>query len=203
MGMFDTIFVAQNLINNLIKDSDVTLECFDGYYNFQTKDLDNCLTDFYIEEDSSFKWQKQEYEIPKEDNSVKNPSSRFTDWVKPVGDPKMVEDTRTAYFDFYDFFLTDDERVFVTFTAHVKNGKLVEPITVKEITRDNLKEEQEKHKKLKEQWTKTTTTWEWRVATLIFEIRWRIKRTFLPFFNFFDKIEKNLRDKARSKCTNV
>jgi hypothetical protein len=61
MGMFDSVYVAKSLIDNLIKDTDVLLESFEGYYDFQTKDLDNFLTAFYIENDGSFVWEKREY----------------------------------------------------------------------------------------------------------------------------------------------
>ena len=49
MGMFDTVLVAKNLLDEVIKDSDIILEASsDGYYDFQTKDLDNFLTTFFL-----------------------------------------------------------------------------------------------------------------------------------------------------------
>lgn len=200
--MFDTIFVAQNLIEDLIKDTDLTLEYFEGYYNFQTKDLDNCLLDFYIEKDGSFKWQKHEYGVIEPDHTKGNPW--YNNGLEHTGKSELLDDTRTAYFNFYDFFITDTERVSITFTAHIKNGKLAEPLVINKIERVNLKDEQKANEKIKEQWTKTQSTWEWQVATLIFEARWKIKKVFLPLFNFFDNLENTLRDRARDKYkTNV
>lgn len=197
MGMFDSIFVEQTVIEEIIKGNGLALECFDGYYSFQTKDLDKCLTDFYIERDGHFKWIKHEYEPVESYNADSKP------WIKnglvPTNKSEKINDTRTAYFNFYDFFVTDEERVFVTFTAHVKNGKLAEPIVLKEVEHTNLKEEYEAGKKSREQWLKTQATWEWQLAIFIFEMRWRIKKAFLPLFNFIDKVENNLRDKARAK----
>lgn len=200
MGMFDTIFVARNLIEDLIKDTDITLECFEGHYSFQTKDLDNCLLDFYIEKDGSFKWQKHQYEVVEPDSAKDKPW--FNNGLAHTGESELLDDTRTAYLNFYDFFITDTERIFVTFSAHIKNGKLAEPLVIKEIERVNLKHENEANKKNKEQWIKTQSTWEWQLATFIFELRWKIKKAFLPFFKFFDNIENTLRDRARTKFNN-
>ena len=193
--MFDTVYVAQSLIDQLIKDSDILLEPFEGYYNFQTKDLDNFLTGFFIEADGSFVWEKREY---KERERKKDDPK----WISPlqlVGEPQKIEDTRTVYIDIYDLYNTEEERVFVTFTAHLKAGKLVEPISIKSIERTNLKEEQEKNKPQHEKWDKVRSSWEWNVAGFISDAKWKISRFFHPFTKLISDIELNLRAKAKRR----
>ena len=191
MGMFDSIYVAHTLIKKAIKKTkaDIQLEEFNGYCSFQTKDLDNCLTNFYIKEDGSFCWEKQEY--------VRDETNCLWSSMKPIGAPEYISDTRTAYIDFYDFYHTDTERVFVTFTAHVKKGKLAEPIVIKNIEKTDLEEEGIKHKKSREEWNKVTSKWQWKLATFIHDMRFRIQRSLYPLTNKFDLLDSYLRKEAR------
>jgi len=198
MGMFDTVLVAQSLIVEAVKDTDIVLEPFDGYCNFQTKDLDNFLTTFFIQEDGSFVWEKREYTYV-EPEFTSTRKWNFGGTLKQVSEPELIEDTRTAYIEFYDSFNTEEERLFVTFKAHVKNGKLAEPITLVSVDRANLKEEAEKTKKVREQWARTEETWQWQLATFISNVRWKVQRFFNPFGRKLDTIEKNLRDQARAQ----
>ncbi len=198
--MFDTVFVAQSLIEKIIKDSDIGLEPFEGYHNFQTKDLDNFMTSFYIEADGSFVWEKQEYEIKELDSEPHG--RKGWSWrtaMHPVGAPQMISDTRSAYIEFYDSYDTEKERLFVTFSAHVKNGSLVEPITLKSVERTNLEEERIRTQKIRAQWDKTEDTWQWQVASFIAECRWKVTRFLTPFNRRLDTIEKNLRDQAKAQ----
>lgn len=197
MGMFDTLLVARPLLNKAIKGTDLVLEPFDGYCGFQTKDLDNFLTTFLIQADKSFVWEKREYTYVEPDFTTTKK------WnfghLKEVSDPVLVKDTRTAYIEFYDSYETEEERIFVTFKAHVKNGKLAEPISLVSIERTNLKEEAENFKKSREQWERVEATWEWQLATFISEIRWKVTRFFMPFSRRLDTLEKDLRDEAKAK----
>ena len=192
MGMFDSVFVAKELLDPIIARSStkLQLEVFDGYYNFQTKDLDNCLTDFYIKEDGTFYWEKHEYEYNEK-------ASRAWSSMEPAGVPQYVTDTRTAYLNFYDFYHTDTERVFVTFTAHVKEGKLAEPITIKSIEKTDLEEEAIEYKKAREEWNKVTSTWQWKLATCIYDARWKTKRFFYPLTKKLDDLDSYLRKEAK------
>jgi hypothetical protein len=193
--MFDSVYVAQSLIDDIIKDQDILLEPFNGYYDFQTKDLDNFLTAFYIEANGSFVWEKRQYkERERKQDDV--------GWIAPlelVGDPEKLEDKRAAYIDFYDLYNTEHERVFITFTAHVKDGKLLEPICIKSVERTNLKEEQEKFKPQREKWDKVRASWEWTVASFISDAKWKISRFFHPLTKLITDLEQNLRSKARKK----
>jgi hypothetical protein len=192
MGMFDSTFVAKELLDPVIAGATtkLELEAVNGYYSFQTKDLDNCLTNFYIRQDGSFCWEKQEYAY--NDSGAQAWSS-----AEPVGDPQYIEDTRTAYLDFYDFYYTDHERIFVTFTAHVKEGKLAEPIKVKDIEVTNLEEEAIKNKKAREEWNRVTSTWQWRLATYMCEAKWKLKRWFYPLTKKLDELDSYLRKEAK------
>ena len=197
MGMFDTILVAQSLIEKAVEGTDIVLPSFDGYVDFQTKDLDNFLTTFFIEADGTFVWEKREYKYVEPDfTSTKK-------WnfgnLESVSDPVLIEDTRTAYISFYDFYNTDEERIFVTFKAHIKNGKLAEPIVIESVERTNLKKESEENKKIREKWNKTEDTWQWQLAMFISEVRWKVYRFFVPFTRRLDTIEKNLRDQAKAQ----
>lgn len=195
--MYDNLLVAQSLIEEATKDTDIVLKPYNGYCDFQTKDLDNFLTTFFIQADGSFVWEKREYKYKEpEFNSTRK-------WnfgsLEPVGEPELVIDTRSSYISFYDFYNTDEERIFVTFLAHVTNGRLAEPIIIESVERVNLKEEAEKHKKIREHREKTEDTWEWQLATFISQLRWKITRFFQPFNRRLDSIEKNLRDKAKGE----
>lgn len=198
MGMFDTVLVAQSLIEKAVEGTDIGLESFEGYHNFQTKDLDNFLTTFFIQEDGSFVWEKREYTYV-EPEFTSTRKWNYGGTLKEVSEPELIEDTRTAYIEFYDSFNTEEERLFVTFKAHVKNGKLAEPIALVSVDRVNLKEEDEKTKKIREQWAKTEDTWQWQLATFISNCRWKVQRFFNPFGRRLDTIEKNLRDQARAQ----
>jgi hypothetical protein len=194
MGMFDSLHVSHALIRKAIEEANADVlfdefDEFDGYCIFQTKDLDNSLTNFYIREDGFFCWEKQEY-IHEEINRPWSP-------LKPIGAPEYVADPRTTYIDFYDFYQTDTERVFVTFTAHVKKGKLVEPIAIKSVEKTNLEEEAIQHKKSREEWNKVTSTWQWKLATFIHDWRFRVQRSLYSLTNKFDLLDSYLRKQAK------
>jgi hypothetical protein len=195
MGMFDTVLVASSLIDEVVKGTDLNFEPFNGYCDFQTKDLDNLMTSFFIEADGSFFWEKREYEY---EPPVETVNKRCTfGSMKLVGEPQKIEDTRTAYIEFYDFYNTEEERIFATFIAHVKNGKLVEPISIKSIERTNLAEEAIRHKESGEKWDRVKSSWQWKLASFIFEARWKLVKLFRPLTSSIDKLENDLRNKAK------
>lgn len=202
MGMFDTFYVARSLIEKAIENTDIVLEYSDGYCSFQTKDLDNCLLSFYLREDSSFVVEKQEYEYTKYD--VPFDISKKTYWsntslqVTPVGEPQMITDNRSCYINFYEMYYTETERVFVTFTAHVKDGRLFEDIKLKEVDRTNLEEEAIRTKKQGEQWQQIKSSWQWRLATFIYDARYRIRRFFYPISRQLDNLDSYLRKQAKA-----
>jgi len=195
--MYDNFYVAKSLIEKAIEGTDIVPEFFNGYFSFQTKDLDNSLTNFYIKEDGSFSWEKQEYKY-KESAPDSNKKWNFG-FLETVGKPELILDQRNAYIDFYDFYHTNEERIFVTFTAHVKDGKLAEEIKLKSAERTNLEEESIRYKKQREEWNRITSTWQWRLATFSFDLRNNLRRLFLPITNKLDKFESSLREEAKKK----
>ena len=201
--MFDTVNVAESLIKKCVKDQDFLLKPLGGYYSFQTKDLDNFMGDYYIEKDKTFKLKKQEYTfVPPSQNEKTDGLYNFGRWDE-VGDPEVIVDTRTCYINFYDFSYSKEERVYYTFTAHVKDGKLAEQIKLKSIERTNLKEEQERNNSYKTEWQRIQTTWEWNLANFIFAIRNSIRKLFVPLSRVLDQIENALREKARKNYENT
>ena len=193
--MFDTVLVASSLIDEATKGTDLIFEPFNGYCDFQTKDLDNFLTTFIIEADGSFYWEKREYEYEPPVETV-NKHCTFGS-MKLVGEPEKIEDTRTAYIEFYDFYNTEEERIFVTFIAHVKSGKLLESISIKSIERINLAEEAVRHKESAEKWDKIRNTWQWKLASFIFNAKWKIAKFFHPLTNGISQLESYLRKQSK------
>lgn len=198
MGMFDTVLVAEELIHESLKDVEEAKHfiSFKGYYNFQTKDLDNCLDVFFIQSDGSFVLEEQEQKWIEGDKNAKFPNN--LGHMEPVGEPTYTPYTKPAYIRFYDFYNTDTDAVSIEFVAHVKDGKLVEPIKLKRLEKTNLEQQAIATKKSREKWNKITSTWEWRLATFLFDARYKVKRFFFPFTKSLDKLDSHLRDRAKS-----
>jgi hypothetical protein len=61
MGMFDTVLVKDKLIKPLV-DKDIfeaiQRDIEDGFLSFQTKDLENCLSCYKIDEDKKLMEQR-------------------------------------------------------------------------------------------------------------------------------------------------
>lgn len=201
MGMYDHILAHESLIHPLIDEYGFELEMSKSkeYFDFQTKDLDNSLTCFFIDKDGSFYWEKlhQEYVEPTEQEK-KEKKFAFGHW-KQIAPPEKIVDTRTTYIEFYDLFAFQDERIFITFLAHIKNGKLAEPISIKSIERTDLTKEKEELKIHREKWEKVRATWQWRLCDFCGKVKWKINKFFLPLLNYFDNLGKNLRKQAKKK----
>ena len=194
MGMFDTVLVHKSLLAQAIEGTDINLEVgSDGYYDFQTKDLENSLTTFFLREDGSFVWEKREYKYVEPDTD----SDRKWGHMELVGEPEILIDTRSAYITFYDFYNTNTERVWVEFTAHVKDGKLAEPIKLVAQERTNLEQEAIRHKIQNQKWEKVRSSWQWQLATVIFEVPYKLRKFFYPLTNQIGQFEKWLRDEAK------
>lgn len=194
--MFDTILIAKSQLENLINEHSIDLPLNQDYYDFQTKDLDNSLTTFFIRADGVFGWEDCKYEWIDGDKNDKFPNNLPRQ--EKTGEPEFIQDNRPAYIEFYDFYATDEDRIFVTFVAHVNNGKLVEPIKLKSLEKTNLEQEAIDLKKSREEWDKVKSTWEWRLATFLFDSRYRVKRFFYPLTKSLDKLDSYLRDRAKT-----
>ena len=197
MGMFDTIYVHKTLLHEILKDNDILLEpSEDGYCDFQSKDLDNTLTSFYLKENGSFCYKHQEY-VWKDTDPKDEKNSWRSGYMEPVGDPIMIGDNRNAYLEFYDFYYTEEDRVYVTFVAHVTGGRLAEPIKLKSVEKTNLEKEAIETKKYRDEWDKIKLTWQWKLATFIFDFRNKVRRLFYPIFRKIDDLDSYLRKQAK------
>ena len=182
--MFDTVLVKDKLIKPLV-DKDIfeaiQQDIEEGFLSFQTKDLENCLFCYKIDEDK--KLMEQRYGFIEEE----------TDLQKPT------HDTRTTYIEFYDALgQVGEDSIFITFKAHIVKGE-VQDISVLQIERSNIKEMQENGKKIQERWAKIRSTPEWRLWDFINDIEWKIKKFFYPVSRKYSSFKMYLRQKAESK----
>jgi hypothetical protein len=184
MGMFDTVLVKDKLIKPLV-DKDIfeaiQRDIEDGFLSFQTKDLENCLSCYKIDEDK--KLMEQRYGFIENETSLQKPT----------------HDTRTTYIEFYDALgQVGEDSIFITFKAHIVKGE-VQDISVLEIERTNIKEMQENGRKIQERWAKIRSTPEWRLWDFINDFEWKIKRFFYPISRRYSSFKMSLRKKAESK----
>ena len=182
--MFDTVLVKDKLIKPLV-DKDIfeaiQQDLEEGFLSFQTKDLENCLFCYKIDEDK--KLMEQRYGFIEDE----------TDLQKPT------HDTRTTYIEFYDALgRVGEDSIFITFKAHIVKGE-VQDISVLQIERTNIKEQQEATKKIQERWAKIRSTPEWRLWDFINNIEWKINRFFYPVSRKYSSFKIYLRQKAESK----
>ena len=182
--MFDTVLVKDKLIKPLV-DKDIfeaiQQDLEEGFLSFQTKDLENCLFCYKIDEDK--KLMEQRYGFIEDE----------TDLQKPT------HDTRTTYIEFYDALgEVGEDSIFITFKAHIVKGE-VQDISVLQIERTNIKEQQEATKKIQERWAKIRSTPEWRLWDFINNIEWKINRFFYPVSRKYSSFKIYLRQKAESK----
>ena len=191
MGMFDTVLVKDKLIKPLV-DKDIfeaiQQDIEEGFLSFQTKDLENCLFCYKIDEDK--KLMEQRYGFIEDETE---PLGGRTDLQKPT------HDTRTTYIEFYDALgQVGEDSIFITFKAHIVKGE-IQDISVLQIERSNIKEMQENGKKIQERWAKIRSTPEWRLWNFINNIEWKINRFFYPVSRKYSSFKIYLRQKAESK----
>lgn len=197
MGMFDTVHVAKSLIDDLIKDDKgINLMSEDGYYLFQTKDLDNLMFDFYIELDGSFFFQKRYHKWVPPDESRDNFNFGHMEEYK---EPEMILDNRSVYVHFYDGCKSETDSIFITFKAHLNNGKLQSPISIHEITKTSLKELELSKAEFDLKWAMIRADKRWIIGSLIRKIRFKISRFFNPLIRAISKFEDDLIGKAREE----
>ena len=194
MGMFDTLLVKKELIAPLIdKDLLEALErdIYKGFFNFQTKDLDNALSTFKIEEDLKLKVEKVSYSFDLEnEDSYKNISS------KSLG---FSEDTRTAYVSFYDYLgHVGEYDVFITFCAHILKGE-VQEIKVEKIEKEKLSIVKARGEYVQERYKNIRSTQEWKLWSFLNDTEWKIQRFFLPLTRKYSNFKEKLRKAAEAK----
>lgn len=189
--MFDTVLVKDQLIKPLV-DKDIfealQKDVEDGFLSFQTKDLENFLFCYKIDEDKKLMEQKYGF--------VEDETERFG------GRSELQEathDTRTTYIEFYDYLgPVGEDNIFITFKTHVVKGE-VQDISVFKIERTNIKEAEEKNKKVQERWAKIRSTPEWKIWSFLNDFQWKMSRFFYPISRKYSSFKTFLRDKAESK----
>ena len=82
---------------------------------------------------------------------------------------------------------------------HVRDGKLAEPIKLKEITRECLEHERTTCASARKRWEATSSSWEWDLAVFVATIRSKVRRAFRPVTNKLDAFENYLRDRATKR----
>jgi len=206
--MFDYVYVDKSLILPFIEgqgfENDINYS--ENFFSFQTKSLDNFMTSFFIDKDGNFFYEKRNeiYVLPTEEQ-IKNKKTRFCfGEMKEISPPENITDNRNSYFEFYDYFITSDEkqRICILFEAHVKNGKLQEPLKLKSLERTCLQDENERATIWNERWKKVRSTWQWKVANVMRDVSWKIKRFFLPITQSYTNLEQKLRATAKDKFLN-
>jgi hypothetical protein len=189
MGMFDTILVKQSLINSLVDEeikSALQKSVEDDYYHFQTKDLENFLWLYYIEED--LKMYEKKNRIEADENA------RFG--VKTISLPKTFSENVTEYIEFYDFLGDVGENsVFITFKAHVLKGE-VKSIELLNIEKTPLAQIRDDGKKSIARWEKIRADWNWKVMEFVQKFTWKLEKLILRPLNIYqEKLRKSVIDK--------
>lgn len=160
MGMFDNVVVKKDIpLPNELK----SLEKNWKEYQFQTKDLDNCLLDFWISEEGElFEHVVEREYIPyteKEKKSKKiSPFDMWKDVIEKGSHDKKINHHGTITFYTYDE-LNEDTDFWIEFQAYFVYGKL-DKIELKEFKLEkdrkihNKKWEEEYKRRSKHPWNR-------------------------------------------------
>lgn len=182
MGMFDSVIVARKVLQEIMPENlREPLVDSKGYYAFQTKDLDNYLENYYIEEDH--KVYKVTYSY---DNPDQPPTNRFLEKL-------------TQRIEFYTYEQdVNGENVWLSFECVIINGEVIE-INLKEDTRQSTAEIEAGLQANRERWEKIQATVEWQIYHFLSEAEWFFKRLLRPLLERYSTLKNYLREKAEEK----
>lgn len=191
MGMFDTVLVKKELIAPLVEPDileAIQKDIEDGFLNFQTKDLENALFTYKIEEDKKLMVQKYDW--------VKDPDSKFG--IK--GEDRAYEwDTRTIEIQIYDWLgEVGEDDIFITFLLIFIKGE-VEEIKVHKIERTPISLIKKRAKFYEERRKKIEATFEWKLWRFLGDAEWKIRKFFLPLTKKYDNFKTLLRKRFEEK----
>lgn len=185
MGMFDTILVEKSLIDSLLEKEWIPFMHCDFhslYYDFQTKDLQNCLFNYFIEKNGEFLCQKNGYISDEEIEAAKKESPGVT-----------------SYVSFYDFIQTDTEQIELTFEAHIIKDVL-QSIAIKDFKKYNLKELRENHEKQRKIWDKIESYPEMKIFRFLQNCEFFLEKWSRPLIKKYTSLKYGLKDIAEKKA---
>lgn len=177
MGMFDYFNVHIDLLKNVDESLLPYIKKINDdqdYANFQTKSLENCLTEYTLDDDgqlferSTFMYDDMEHSATKTADNV------------------------SCYPTFYDYFETEQNSVRLVLECHIHRGQLQGEITVNECVLTPIKDLKQQNDMHKENWEKIRQTPEWQMCLFVRKLHNNCN-------NFFTKIEQFLDKRSRQK----
>jgi hypothetical protein len=189
--MFDTVLVKRELIAPLVEQDVLQAldrDLFEGLLNFQTKDLENALFTYKIEEDKKLMIQRY--------NWVEDPDSRFG---MKAEDQKYEWDTQTTEIKFYDWLgPVGDHDIFITFKAIVIRGE-VQEIVLHELKKDPVELLKKRNKYYEERRKNINATFEWKLLKFIQDVEWKIYKFLRPLTKRYDDFKSFLRKRYEQR----
>ena len=183
MGMFDFLNVNKQVLENVLKDQwKPYIHQDDTYYDFQTKDLENALFNYYIEAD----------------NELYIETYAMDDACKLSKQPRRNEPL-TQCVSFYDVFDTPTHRVILTLQAKIIDGCMHE-VFVESAQETCLKEIQANTERNKRKWDVQEATWEMRVFRCMQNIEWKINCWLYPIVKTWHGTMQKLRLQAEARA---
>jgi hypothetical protein len=147
MGMFDSISIHESLLPSLPELEKRNLNPL----KFQTKNLDNSLSEYYIESNGELFVDEVEYDI------IENKNLEKTGWNPPFHmeekSRKKVKYNHTGEIIIYDLFYNDldednSELIWVDLKLTLLEGKLSMPIEIKKCDISKTESQRKKFKRL-------------------------------------------------------
>jgi hypothetical protein len=189
--MFDTVLVKRELIAPLVEQDVLQAlerDLFEGFLNFQTKDLENALFTYKIDEDKKLMIQRY--------NWVQDPDSRFG---MKAEDQEYELDAQTTEIKFYDWLgQVGNYDIFITFKATVVRGQ-VDEIAVHEIQKTEMEVIQKRNKYYQERRKNIEATFEWKLWKLIQDAEWKIFKLFRPLRERYNNFKSFLRKRYEER----
>lgn len=188
--MFDTILIHENHLKTFFNadqgnESDLKyLVSSDGYCEFQTKDLENALCTFKLKEDNKLYLHK--YLWVKIDPADKEPEDKTTNI--------------TSYVEFYTYFNTDKDKIYLSLNMHLVDGNLHE-MNLSALERESLESVELRAKKARLFWETRETFWEMKMFRFIQNLEWKISKIWRNLAgNRYYLFKKWLSDRAEEKA---
>jgi hypothetical protein len=188
MGMFDTILVDKSIIETIVdKEYTKYMESNEGYYSFQTKDLENFMWNYYIKHDYKLYEKKWGFDGDNETSFE-------------LVEPQFVNTTQ--YISFYDAFDTDKEHVFLTIRAKVIDGIVVET-NIESIDAQNLEAIAVRNKQFAILRERQEAQWEMKLFRFLQTCEWKWHRMSYKLVKKYNNLKTYLRETAENKANKI